>query len=99
MLCIPLSLQADDHLPTVVSNALVYRDLPAESLSLYVEDLRSGKPVLVWNEDEPRNPASVMKLLTTLVALDLLGPTYTWKTDVYLVGRMNDETLEGDLLL
>jgi serine-type D-Ala-D-Ala carboxypeptidase/endopeptidase (penicillin-binding protein 4) len=98
-LCIPLSLQADDHLPTVVSNALVYRDLPAESLSLYVEDLRSGKPVLVWNEDEPRNPASVMKLLTTLVALDLLGPTYTWKTDVYLVGRMNDETLEGDLLL
>lgn len=99
MLCIPLPLMADDGLPTAVRNALAYRHLPSDSLSLYVENLRTGEPLLVWNEDESRNPASVMKILTTLVALDLLGPTYTWKTDIYLVGKMHDERLDGDLLL
>ena len=27
------------------------------------------------------NPASVMKLVTTYAALDLLGPAFTWKTE------------------
>ncbi|HET6629225.1 MAG TPA: D-alanyl-D-alanine carboxypeptidase/D-alanyl-D-alanine-endopeptidase [Woeseiaceae bacterium] len=90
---------AGDGLPPSVQAALAYRDLPADSLSLYVENLATGEPVLQWNQDEPRNPASVMKLLTTLVALDSLGPTYTWKTEVYLLGDVKGETLEGDLLL
>ena len=30
---------------------------------------------------EPRNPASVMKLVTTWTALSELGPNYTWRTD------------------
>lgn len=99
MLCIPLTVVADDGLPSAVRNALDYRHLPGESLSLYVENLGTGDPLLAWNENEPRNPASVMKLLTTLVALDLLGPTYTWKTDVYLQGEVQGDTLDGDLLL
>jgi D-alanyl-D-alanine carboxypeptidase/D-alanyl-D-alanine-endopeptidase (penicillin-binding protein 4) len=38
-------------------------------------------------------------LLTTLVALDLLGPAYRWKTDVYALGDIEDGRLDGDLLL
>jgi serine-type D-Ala-D-Ala carboxypeptidase/endopeptidase (penicillin-binding protein 4) len=90
---------AGDRLPNPVEAALAHRNLPADSLSLYVENLATGEPVLLWNENEPRNPASVMKLLTTLVALDSLGPTYTWKTEVYLLGDVKGDTLEGDLLL
>lgn len=93
------SALAGDRLPGAVVAALEYRDLPAESLSVYVENLETGEPVLRWNENEPRNPASVMKLLTTLVALDSLGPTYTWKTEVYLQGEVDGEMLDGDLLL
>lgn len=40
-----------------------------------------------------------MKLLPTLVALDELGPAYTWTTRVYLLGELRDGTLKGDLLL
>jgi D-alanyl-D-alanine carboxypeptidase/D-alanyl-D-alanine-endopeptidase (penicillin-binding protein 4) len=29
------------------------------------------------------NPASVMKLVTTFAALDLLGPAYTWSDTVF----------------
>jgi len=45
------------------------------------------------------NPASVMKLLTTYAGLELLGPAYTWSTDVYALGPVRDGTLEGDLLI
>jgi len=58
----------------------------------------SSEVVLSWNEVEPRNPASVAKMLTTLVALDTLGPAYTWKTDVHMLGEVSDGTLDGDLL-
>jgi D-alanyl-D-alanine carboxypeptidase/D-alanyl-D-alanine-endopeptidase (penicillin-binding protein 4) len=40
-----------------------------------------------------------MKLVTTLVALDVLGPSFRWKTDVYAMGDVVDGRLEGDLLI
>jgi D-alanyl-D-alanine carboxypeptidase/D-alanyl-D-alanine-endopeptidase (penicillin-binding protein 4) len=89
----------EEALPVGIRSVLNVRHLPADSLSIRVENLDSGETVLAWNDKEPRNPASVMKLLTTLVALDTLGPAYTWKTDVYLLGKVNGDTLEGDLLL
>ncbi|MEJ2299328.1 MAG: D-alanyl-D-alanine carboxypeptidase/D-alanyl-D-alanine-endopeptidase, partial [Woeseiaceae bacterium] len=90
---------ASDSLPPPVENVLNVRKVPAESLSVYVEDLESGEVLLDWHADVPRNPASTMKLLTTLVALDLLGPAYRWKTDVYALGDIEDGRLDGDLLL
>jgi D-alanyl-D-alanine carboxypeptidase/D-alanyl-D-alanine-endopeptidase (penicillin-binding protein 4) len=46
-----------------------------------------------------RNPASTMKLLTTLVALDTLGPTYRWTTEVHALGELDAGHLTGDLLI
>ena len=106
LLCLPaLSVAladdfADDNkLPASVRSVLQVRDLPADSLSIYVEDLQTGEVLLRWRDDEPRNPASTVKLLTTLVALDTLGPAYRWKTDVYVNGEIIDGKLNGDLLL
>jgi len=86
-------------LPIPVQSALNYRKIPDHTLSVYVENLDSGEVVLSWNEVEPRNPASVAKMLTTLVALDTLGPAYTWKTDVHVLGEVEDGVLDGDVLL
>ena len=87
------------ELPAAVKNRLVLRELPADSLSVYVQDVDNGDVLLAWHEDEARNPASTLKLLTTLVGLDLLGPTFTWSTDVYALGPVSDGVLDGDLLL
>ena len=38
-------------------------------------------------------------MLTTLVALDTLGPAYKWKTEVHLLGEVDAGTLDGDILL
>lgn len=96
---LPTAAFGADGLPAGVIKSLNLRKMPDSSLSMYVEDLDTGEPLLVWNEDVPRNPASVVKLLTTLVALDVLGPTYTWKTEVYVLGQIDDGVLNGDLLL
>ena len=98
-LLLSVAVSAQQALPLPVQSALNYRKIPHHSLSVYVESLDSGDVVLSWNGAEPRNPASVEKMLTTLVALDTLGPAYTWKTDVYVLGDVNDGILEGDLLL
>jgi serine-type D-Ala-D-Ala carboxypeptidase/endopeptidase (penicillin-binding protein 4) len=90
---------ADGSLPQSISSVLQHRNLPAASLSVYVESLDTGEPVLAWNEAEPRNPASVMKMLTTLVALDVLGPAYRWETDIYVLGDIRQGVLQGDILL
>ncbi len=90
---------ADDTLPLRVQSALNTRNVPHETLSISVVDINSGESVLEWRPDEPRNPASTIKLLTTLVGLDVLGPTYTWRTDVYARGEIKDSWLNGDLLL
>jgi D-alanyl-D-alanine carboxypeptidase/D-alanyl-D-alanine-endopeptidase (penicillin-binding protein 4) len=90
---------AQQVLPIPVQSALNYRNVPDDTLSVYVESLDTGEVVLAWNEAQPRNPASVEKMLTTLVALDTLGPAYTWKTDVHVLGEVDDGILEGDLLL
>ena len=45
-------------------------------------------PLLAVNVDVPRSPASVIKLVITQAALELLGPDYTWQTHVYLDGDL-----------
>lgn len=97
---VPSTLDMNEEaLPIGVRSILKIRNLPAQSLSIRVENLDTGETLLAWNAGEPRNPASVMKVVTTLVALDTLGPAYRWKTDAYLLGDVNGDTLEGDLLL
>ena len=90
---------ASSELPPAVRSVLNVRKIPGDSLSIYVESLNSGESLLSWNEEHPRNPASVAKLLTTLVALDTLGPAYRWRTEVYVQGQLANEKLNGDLLL
>lgn len=98
---VPVSVFATpgQTLPLRVQSALAHRSIPGDSLSIYVENLTSGKVTLAWNADRPRTPASIMKLVTTLVALEKLGPTYTWKTEVFVQGDVDDGTLHGDLVL
>ena len=56
-------------------------------------------PRLSHRADVAMNPASVMKLVTTFAALDLLGPAYVWRTPVWLDGRVQDGVLKGNLVI
>jgi D-alanyl-D-alanine carboxypeptidase/D-alanyl-D-alanine-endopeptidase (penicillin-binding protein 4) len=85
--------------PAVVRAELDASGIPGEAIGLYVQEIGAQAPLLDWNADAPMNPASAMKLLTTLAALDLLGPAYTWRTEVYTYAPLRGDVLEGDLVL
>ena len=96
----PLVLgQPQTTLPAPVNRILVQRQLPESSVSAFVQRTGTSEPLLTFNADVPRNPASVVKLVTTYAALEALGPTYQWRTEAYVDGRIEGGTLTGDLLL
>lgn len=88
-----------DGLPVPVRAALQQAALPASSMGVWVQEVGRKKPVLAVGADMAMNPASVMKLLTTYAALEVLGPAYTWNTDVYGGGNLSGGALSGDLYL
>lgn len=88
---------ADSALPPEVVRMLRQYGLSEKGLSVFVQEIGQREPLLAVRADVPRNPASTMKLLTTLVALETLGPAYTWKTEAYATAPVRDGVLEGDL--
>ena len=82
-----------------VEQALKKAGIPLSAAGIYVQEVGAAQPLLAINADTAMNPASVMKLMTTFAGLELLGPAYTWKTELYADGVMRDETLQGNLVI
>ena len=101
-LCLSLTSLATTAqvLPEPIATALARAQLPQDALSLLVVDADGlSVPRLSHRAEAPVNPASVMKLVTTTAALDLLGPAYTWRTPVWLDGRVTNGVLRGNLVV
>ena len=98
VLWVPESV-ALDAIPAPVRKVIDAYKIPDASISVIVQDVGSVTPLLSLNGDVPRNPASAIKLLTTFTALDVLGPTHTWRTELYALGPVKNGVLEGDLVL
>ncbi len=87
-------------LPRGVARAFVDAGVPLSAVAVVVREAGHPQPVFAHDAERPMNPASVMKLVTTYAALDLLGRDYRWKTEAYLGGRLNGNgTLAGSLIL
>jgi serine-type D-Ala-D-Ala carboxypeptidase/endopeptidase (penicillin-binding protein 4) len=66
---------------------------------IHIADASTGQTLYSRNADIPLMPASVQKLLTTLGALEFLGPDYRYRTRLYFDGRVRGSVLEGDLII
>jgi serine-type D-Ala-D-Ala carboxypeptidase/endopeptidase (penicillin-binding protein 4) len=86
-------------LPEPLARVLRSHRLPDSAVSVLVQAVDERQPLLAHNIDMPRNPASTIKLVTTFVALDTLGPTHRWRTEAYTLGPVENGVLNGDLLL
>ena len=85
-------------LPDRLAKLLNEKGIPPSSISILIKEAGASIPLVSHLADRPRNPASTMKLLTTIAALDLLGPSYQWETKIYLNGTLKTGTLKGDLV-
>jgi D-alanyl-D-alanine carboxypeptidase/D-alanyl-D-alanine-endopeptidase (penicillin-binding protein 4) len=50
------------------------------------------------NARQLMRPASTMKLLTAITALDCLGPVYRFTTSLYYIGTISQGRLQGDII-
>lgn len=87
------------ELPRALGDALAKARLPRGAVSLLVTPVDDSKTLASLNTLVARNPASVIKLVTTWTALDVLGPQHRFKTSVHALGPVKDGVLEGDLLI
>jgi len=91
-------------IPPAVLQSLAKNQIPRDAVSISVLELPTTaggevREVMDWRAKQAMNPASTIKLLTTLVALDLLGPQYRWSTNVYTDGNIKNGLLKGNLYL
>lgn len=101
LLLLPLAVAAQPStaLPEPVARALTQAGIPESAVGIYVHEIGAGQPVVAVGADRALNPASSMKIVTTYAGLELLGPAYTWNTEILTDGAIAQDTLTGNLYL
>jgi serine-type D-Ala-D-Ala carboxypeptidase/endopeptidase (penicillin-binding protein 4) len=80
---------------------LISRGQSLDDQGVLIESLDARQTFASLNADIAFNPASVMKLATSLVALVKLGPDYRYRTNILADGAIDSDRrkLEGDLVI
>ena len=68
-------------------------------MSVLVQNLTTGEVIDEYRSDHVVPPASVMKLLTTGAALEMLGPGFRFPTILEYTGSIDKGTLHGNLYI
>ncbi|MBQ8949365.1 MAG: D-alanyl-D-alanine carboxypeptidase/D-alanyl-D-alanine-endopeptidase [Prevotella sp.] len=89
----PVNVQA--RLDSLMTDPLLERT----QLGLMVYDLSADSALYRYGSRQTLRPASTMKLLTAVTALDMLGSRYDLRTYLYYTGKVSNRTLNGDIWL
>ena len=87
----PQNLQA--RLDTLLTDPLLERS----QLGLLVFDMTADSTLYSYGAKQTLRPASTMKLLTSITAIDLLGGDYYFRTTLSYKGLVNENVLVGNL--
>ena len=105
-LCLALNAQAKPPakprmaiLPAPVEAALRQAELPPDALAAVVMPAAGLGPRWLHQAERPMQPASTMKVVTSVVALDRLGPNHRGFTELLSAATVDGDVLRGDLVL
>jgi len=90
---------ADSALPAAVAELLQRAKVPADALAAVVMPVTAGAARWQVQADRAMQPASTMKLVTSIVALDRLGPNHRGFTELLTQASQQGDVLMGDLVL
>lgn len=90
---------ADPPLPPAVRQALRTANIPTQAVAIVVRPVDSNQVLIRHEGAAAMNPASLMKLVTTFAALELLGPAFTWRTEALAEKQPENGVLAGNLWL
>lgn len=71
--------------------------LRTSQLALMVYDLDADSAIYCFNERQTMRPASTMKVITAVTALDKLGGSHQFKTELCYTGTIENRTLIGNV--
>lgn len=80
-----------------IDNLLKSDMFETSQVGMMVYDLDADSAIYCHNERQLMRPASTMKLLTAITAIDKLGGSYQFKTDLCYIGEVTDGTLSGNI--
>lgn len=79
-------------------NKLLENDMFSTStVGMMVYDLTADSVIFRYNEKQLMRPASTLKMIVAVTALDRLGSDYTYKTRIAYTGSIEGGVLSGDL--
>jgi len=87
--------QMQTHLNALVNDSR----LQSATISFCMTDAKTGDILLQHNASKAMIPASLMKISTTIAALEVLGGNSSFTTSIYSTGAVKDGILTGDLVL
>lgn len=85
------------ELPEPVLRLMQAAQIPPQAAGVVV--VRGDTTLVAHNAGQSMQPASTMKLFTTLAALEQLGPVFRGRTELLTSAALVNGTLEGDLIL
>ena len=94
-----LAPAAHGELPPTIAEALRAAGLAPDSMAFVVQRASDGRTIAAHQAERPMQPASTLKVLTSIVALDTLGPAFRGRTDLLAAGPVSGGVLRGDLVL
>lgn len=89
------------RLPPELSKSFSLSGLALKNFGLHAQlvDSDVSPALLTLNAEQAFMMASTTKVVTSLAALDLLGPDYRWQTRAYATGPVRAGRLTGDLVI
>ena len=88
---------AQDSLRVKLDSLLRDPMFETSQVGLMVYDLTADSAIYAYNHRQLMRPASTMKLVTAITALDQLGCKYEYATRIYYDGIITDSTLTGNI--
>ncbi|MEE9430422.1 MAG: D-alanyl-D-alanine carboxypeptidase/D-alanyl-D-alanine-endopeptidase [Melioribacteraceae bacterium] len=99
-LSINLTAQSNNKKVAKALNKILDDDyFESTTIAVDIFDLTSNKSLYKKNSKKLLHPASNMKLITTIAALEYLGPKYEFKTSLYHTGIIMDSICYGDVFV
>lgn len=92
-LAVPWPRCLAEHIDTMLQAPMF--DSSVVGIEIY--DLTADSVIYAYNNRQRLRPASTMKMVIAVAALDRLGGDYRLKTRLYHTGEVRDSTLYGDL--
>lgn len=92
---LPWNIAVAQHIDNLLHDGM----FETSTVGMMVYDLDADSVLFAHNERKLLRPASTMKVLTAVAAIDRLGGSYQFKTELCYTGDVTERTLNGNVYL